>query len=133
MSSNASFDWRVVFFASLTCYVIPWFVISMISAVLRPPAPEGVAVPVEGLYLWWTGFSVVLFVVGLPLAAGYFTAVYANNRPQMHVLVVAVVGYALFAFAHPNSLATRAVQAAIWLSLAALGAFFVLRRRRHGP
>jgi hypothetical protein len=69
----------------------------------------------------------------LPFLAGYFTAKYASNRPQLHVLLVTVVGY-LFLLRltfQGDPIWGHIIKVAALVATASLGAFIVLRSRRH--
>jgi hypothetical protein len=130
MGRTWSFDWKIVLFAVLCCYVVPWAVLGSISSLIGRPEFDGGSVRVEGPLLWWGAFSTLLYLLGFPFFAGFFTAKYASNRPQLHVLVVLLLGLLLAALVRPGrDPLSIVVHASIWLAIAALGAFIVLRKR----
>jgi hypothetical protein len=130
MAKTSSFDWKVVLFAVLGCYVVPWFALTTVSGLLAQPASDGGALFFLGPSLWFGGFSALLYLFGFPFFAGFFTAKYASSRPQLHVVIVALLGFLLAVLVRPGDDPPNIlVPATIWLAMAALGAFIVLRSR----
>src|SRR5262245_46157059 len=104
MTAARGLDWKVVFFAVIACYLVPWLLIGVVSSLILGPISDGVSVPVQGFDRWWLGLTTLVSFIGYPFFAGFFTAKFASNRPQLHVLIVTLVGIALFAFiTHRNS------------------------------
>lgn len=101
------------------CYMLLGTVLGSILFALIPP---------EGTDATSIHVAMMLSILAVPfLLAGYFTARYAHNRPQLHVLLVALLGSAVV-FLIGNS----AAQAAIPLPLVVLGAFGARWRLRSG-
>jgi Na+/proline symporter len=133
MTASHQLDWKVVFFAVIACYLVPWLLLGVVGSLILGLTAEGVSVRAEGVYWWWVAVNTLASFVGLPLFAGYFTARFARNRPQLHVLIVALVGIALFAVITQRDTAVLLVVfVAAWLSMAALGAFLVMRSNAKG-
>ena len=126
MSLLRNLDWRVLFFAFLACYVLPWPLFGAVfySDIADEGAISGLREVVLEVYFY-------LHFLAMPLAAGYFTARYAKNRPQLHVLLVVLLGTCASMLARPDSLAVQAVVGLVSLLMASLGAFVVLRGARR--
>jgi hypothetical protein len=120
MNPLRQLDWAVLCFAWLGCYLIPWFVVGLLVQAVW--GSEGAAVALL------SSSYAVLYLVGMPLAAGYFTARFSKNRPRLHVLLVATFAAAAFAFISGGSLTVRAVVFVASLLFASFGAFFAFRR-----
>jgi hypothetical protein len=115
-------DWRVLLFGFIACYALPWLLFGMVvSGVIREnEAITGWRLLVFNSYL-------VIYFVAMPLAAGYFTAKFAKNRPQLHVLLIVLLGTGTVMLARPDSLLVQAGVGVFSLLMASLGAFVVLR------
>jgi hypothetical protein len=123
MNSVRQLDWPVLCFAWLGCYLIPWFVFGSLVEAVWGGDSTGLKLAV--------GSYVVLYLFGMPFAAGYFTARFSKNRPQLHVLLVASVAAAGFAFISSGSLGVQVAVFGASLFFASFGAFLALRRGRH--
>ena len=68
-------------------------------------------------------FLVVLFLLFPPVLAGYVVAKMARNRPQLHVLLSALMGAALYAiFSKSNALIWSLIPLVLtWLGFAVFG------------
>jgi hypothetical protein len=115
------FDWKVVLFALVGCYLLPAFVLGSLVALTAS----------ESLQTGWAMLPQVLYglaiYLGAPIAGGYFTARFAANRPKLHVLAVATLGVLLACLSFRGSLLSVIGYAIISVLLAALGAFLHLR------
>ena len=123
MSPLRQLDWRVVFFALVACYGLPWLLSGAVVYVAED----------KGGFEWRESVLdayVYLYFLAMPLAAGYFTARYSKNRPQLHVLLVVLLGAAASMLVRPDSLGFLAIAGAVALLMASLGAFVALRRSR---
>ncbi|RJP64419.1 MAG: hypothetical protein C4535_17415 [Comamonadaceae bacterium] len=124
MNHLRELDWKLLFFAFLGCYLIPWLVVgTLVSAII--PA-DGTAI--SGWKQVVLNSYLAVYFVAMPLAAGYFTARFSKNRPQLHVLLVVLLGTVAVMFVTSNSLSVQAVLFAASLAVASLGAFVVLRK-----
>ncbi|XAH23173.1 hypothetical protein AAFF27_24850 [Xylophilus sp. GW821-FHT01B05] len=126
MNPLARLDWKVVFFAVLGCYVLPWLVLgTLVLAVVPSEGDAGAIIGWTGVYL---GMTALIYVIAMPLAGGYFTARFCKNRPQLHVLLVVVLGVLVRGPTTGAPLIAYAIAFAVSLVVAALGAFVALRR-----
>ena len=117
-------DWKLLFFALLGCYLLPWlFLGTLLSAVL--PADGST---IAGWRLVLFNIFLALYFLAMPLAAGYFTARFSKNRPQLHVLLVVSLGTVAVMLVSQNSLLAQAAMFIASLAVASLGAFVVLRK-----
>jgi len=117
------FDWKIVVFALLGCYLVPALVFGSIAASASSESVQGD---------WATELNVfygLAIYIGSPIAGGYFTARFASNRPKLHVLAVAIAGISLACLSYRGSWLTVAAYVTASLLLAALGAFVYLRRQ----
>jgi len=117
----AHLDIKVLLAAAVGCYGLVGLVLGTLLAAMF--STDGSA---SLSSTWAVGLMVIATISVPPLVAGYFTARYASNRPQLHVLLVALLGGVL----------ALLMGASIWvalvsLPLAALGAFIQLRGQRH--
>ena len=114
-------DWKILLFAVFGCYVVPFVVLgTLISTALTATSGE-----------WGqptTAVLLILLVLIPPLTVGYFTARYARSRPQLHVFLVWVIGFAVLVVMSSNSLGIQAVVGVTSFVLTSLGAFIWLRR-----
>lgn len=117
-------DWKLLFFAFLGCYVLPWLVFGTLASAVFPA--EGSAI--SGWRLVLFNFFLAAYFVAIPLAAGYFIARFSKSRPQLHVLLVVVLGAAAVTLVTENSLLVQAAMFVASLAFASLGAFVVLRK-----
>lgn len=114
-------DIKVLLAAAVGCYgLIPLVLGTLLAAMFAADSSANSSLT------WLIGLMGVATISVPPLVAGYFTARYASNRPQLHVLLAALLGGAL----------ALLMGASIWvalvsLPLAALGAFLQLRGQRH--
>src|SRR5262245_51891453 len=92
MSSSTTLDWKVIGLAILGCYVVPLLLLGFVGGVFTQSDSE---TPVRGWPAIWLALLWATYFLGLPIVAGYVTARYARNRPQLHVFVVALVGVVL--------------------------------------
>jgi ABC-type tungstate transport system substrate-binding protein len=124
MSPWRHIDWKLLLFAFLACYAVPWVVASLLLSAL---------IPSEGVIVGWrlVAFNsyLVLYFLCMPFGAGYFTAKFAKNRPQLHVLLVVALGVFGLSFVRSSSLEAQVAAAAVSLAMAALGAFILIRGR----
>jgi len=115
------FDWKVVLFALIGCYLLPALVFGSMAA----------SASSESVLTGWAMLPNVMYAlavyIGAPIAGGYFTARFAANRPKLHVLVVATLGVLLAFLSYRGSLLTMLAYAFASTLLAALGAFLRLR------
>lgn len=119
------FDWLTVLFALVACYLLPALVFgSLAAATSSKPELTGWALVPNILYA-------LAVYLGAPIAAGYFTARFAANRPKLHVLVVATLGVFLACLSYRGPLLATAAYAVALLLLAALGAFLCLRGKHR--
>ena len=127
MSGIRTVDWKVILFAVLGCYAVPSLLLGVVGGAFIPSDTE---IRIEGWRFLWLGLFWAGYLVGVPMLAGYFTARYASNRPQLHVLLVALVGIALIFGLSTGPLGPRAGVGIAFLAMVALGAFLFLRRKR---
>lgn len=114
-------DWKVVLLALVGCYLLPVFVAGSLTASVSPePVMSERSAALFSLY------GLVAYL-GTPIAGGYFTARFAKNRPKLHVLVVAILGFVLACASYRGPLLIVGSYAVVALCLAALGAFLRLR------
>lgn len=125
MKALAELDWKVLLFACLGCYVLPWLVVGILVSASRPY--DGV--DITGWRLALLGLQAfVVPVIAMPLAAGYFTARFCANRPHLHVLLVVSLGTVALLAVHRGPMVAHAIMFVASLAIAALGAFIVLRK-----
>ena len=118
---SRQFDWKVVLFAVVGCYLVPALVFGSIAASASSESVQG---------NWATELNVLYALavyIGAPIAGGYFTARFAANRPKLHVLAVATAGILLACLSYRGSWLTVVAYTTASLLLAALGAFVHLR------
>ncbi len=120
-------DWKVLLFALLGCYVLPWMVFGILASATYPP-DDGLPIYITGWRKVLLGAEFALHYIGMPLAAGYFTARFSTNRPQLHVLLVALLGFGASLLVHRTAWGTHAIILVVSLAVAALGAFVRLRK-----
>jgi len=120
-------DWKLLCFTVLGCYVLPWAVFGVLAYATYPPN-DGEPVYITGWRKVLLSAEFVLHYVGMPLAAGYFTARFSANRPQLHVLLVVLLGFGASLLVHSTAWSTHAFILVLSLSVAALGAFISLRK-----
>jgi hypothetical protein len=126
LQSLRHFDWKVVLFALVACYLLPVLVVGSLTASVSPePVMNERSATLLATY-WLVAY------LGTPIAGGYFTARFAKNRPQLHVLVVALLGFFLACASYRGPLLFVVAYALVALGLAALGAFLRLRGQRNG-
>lgn len=105
------------------CYLLPYFVIGgLIAAALGRSGDASSG----GWTVVLMSYFVVYFV-GMPVSAGYFTARFAKNRPLLHVLVVAAVAAAAFWLVTNGELPVQAVTFVASVLFAFLGALVAMR------
>jgi hypothetical protein len=117
----AHLDIKVLLAAAVGCYGLVALVLGTLLAAMFSTDGSANASPT-----WVVGLMGLATISIPPLVAGYFTARYASNRPQLHVLLVALLGGVLILL----------MGGSIWVGLvsfplAALGAFLQLRGQRH--
>jgi hypothetical protein len=127
MSSVKTLDWKVIGLAILGCYVLPLLLLGLVGGVFTQSDSE---TPVKGWPAVWLALLWATYFLGLPVVAGYVTARYARNRPELHVLLVALVGVVLVFSMSRGSPLMRLGFSVAFLAMAALGAVLFLRRRR---
>ena len=115
-------DWRLLFFGFAACYAIPWLLFGMLVSAAVP-----VGVALSGWQQLLLSSYLVVYFLAMPLAAGYFTAKFAKNRPQLHVLLLVLLGSVAVMLVSSNSLAVQLGMSVLSLAMASLGAFVVLR------
>ena len=113
-------DGRVLLFAALGCYALPILVFGTLISASLAQSPDGWGQPATVILL-------LIFFLLSPLAAGYFTARYARNRPQLHVLLVWAIGFAAFIITSAGSLGIQAAVGVASFASVSLGAFVRLR------
>jgi hypothetical protein len=128
MNPFRQIDWKTLCGAWLLCYVIPFLAIaSLIGASFHSDSDHTAGI--------WTFVFLSYFIIyffGMPVAAGYFTARFAKNRPRLHVLVVTAVAALIVNHFSENELPTQAVTLIASLCFAFLGALVAgLSSRRH--
>ena len=124
MNHLRGIDWKLLLFAWLACYAVPWLASSVLLSALI--TQDGV---VSGWRLVAFNSYLVLHFLCMPLAAGYFTARYAKNRPQLHVLLVVVLGFVALCSVSSSPFLAQAIAAVASLAMASLGAFVHVRSR----
>ena len=116
-------DWKVLAFALLGCYFVPWLVLGTLAS----------AAWTSDL-TWRAQLMTVLmlaYVLAPPFAGGYFAARYARSLPQLHVLLVSVLGFLVVAISSKTSSPAMFLGYSVaFFALAALGAFIRLRGTR---
>jgi len=115
------FDWKVVFFALIGCYLLPALFLGSLTATTSLDS-----LPHEGSVILLSVYGLAVYG-GSPIAGGYFTARFASNRPKLHVLVVAVLGILLACLSYRGPLLAVLAYFLVALVLATLGAFLRLR------
>ena len=115
------FDWKVVLYALIGCYAIPALVLgTLLLSTLSEPWPGSQLL---------AGFLVAIYFLVPPLAGGYFTARYAHSLLQLHVLLVAALGFAVAVIFSRASVGMFAVYGLFVLACSTLGAFVWFRRK----
>lgn len=114
-------DIKVLLSAAVGCYGLVGLVLGTLLAATF--STDGIE---NSPSTWVVGLMAIATFSFPPLTAGHFTARYAFNRPQLHVLLVALLGGVLVLL----------IGGAIWIALvslplAALGASMQLRGQRH--
>jgi hypothetical protein len=127
MSSSKTLDWKVIGLAILGCYVLPLLLLGLVGGVFTQSDSE---TPIKGWSAVWLGLLWATYFLALPIVAGYVTARYARDRPQLHVFVVALVGVVLVFSISRGSPVLRLAFSVAFLAMAALGGFLVMRGRR---
>jgi uncharacterized membrane protein len=115
------FDWKVVIFALVSCYLLPALLFGSLTATTSLDS-----LPHEGSAMLLSMYGLAVYV-GAPIAGGYFTARFAANRPKLHVLIVAVLGVLLACLSYRGPLLAVFAYSLVALVLATLGAFLRLR------
>jgi hypothetical protein len=113
-----SIDLKVVLFALLGCFAVPWLVLGTISLALS-----------DATAVWASGATMVIFFLSPPLLAGYFTAKYAKVLPQFHVVLVGLLGLVASMMLIRASWEMYLGLAVLFGVLLTLGAFMSLRGR----
>lgn len=121
-----NFDWKVVLFALIGCYLLPALVFGSIASSVSSGSVSSGSV-LTGWAMLPNVICALAVYIGAPIAGGYFTARFAANRPKLHVLVVATLGVLLAFLSYRGSLLTMLAYALASTLLAALGAFLRLR------
>ena len=117
-------DGRVLLFAALGCYALPLLVFGTLISAALSQSPDSWGQPTAVILL-------IIFFLPSPLIAGYFTARYARNRPQLHVLLVWAIGFAAFVVTSAGSLGIQAAVGVASFASISLGAFAQLRARKR--
>src|SRR5262245_28659134 len=115
--NNAGVDWKVLFYAFAACYLVPlWFAGFLVSTTVTHGVQIGESIGgwrAFALGLYWLSDQVIL-----PAVAGYFTARYAQNRPQLHVLVVGLIVAVASAFPWKSGVMTQVLGGAVCVAMA---------------
>lgn len=124
--SHWRIDWKVLVFALFGCYFIPWVATgAFLEAFYGPSRDEIERAPFGLVFVGATLLS--------PALAGYFTARFASDRPQLHVALIALLGPLLQVLASQASIRAYFGYLALTALCCCLGAFVALRSgaRRH--
>jgi hypothetical protein len=114
-------DWKLVLFAFLACYVVPYVLFGVLLQVaFGSPEQDSFGRKVAPLLL-------LIYALLPALLGGYFTARYARALPQLHVLLVWMIGFGASRLLSANPFVVHLVYCVVTLLLAALGAFIYLR------
>jgi hypothetical protein len=114
-------DWKLVFIALVTCYVVPWFIVGTVLVPMVAPEPQ--ASSAGDLSLGLLPATLLL----ASAAGGYVSAKFASNRPYLHTALVVVVGACALGAAVHGSTPVKVGIVATSAVMGAIGAFFVLR------
>ena len=120
-----SIDLKVLGLCLLGCYFLPELLLGTFFAALASAS---------GAWIPWVIFPLLGgFLLGPPVAAGYFTARYARVLPQFHVLFVVLAGSLAVAATtlQSQAFALRAAYVPASLVLVALGAVTWERQMRR--
>lgn len=112
-------DLKVLIFALVACFSVPWLVVGTISILMtKDMGPLGE-----------TTSTLVLLAFFLlpPVLAGYFTARYSRQLPQLHVALVTAVGLLSSALWIRGPWLLYLAYGVAFILLSALGAFLRLR------
>jgi hypothetical protein len=114
-------DWKLLLLGFLGCYVLP----SILVGTLFMAASN-----LPGAYAKWIGLAVIVCaLLGPPLAAGYCAARFAKSLPQLHTLLLGLLGLsAVWVTTRANPILTFALVAIVSLGCNSLGAFVWMRR-----
>lgn len=120
-----SFDWKLILFVLVACYVVPGIAIAGVLAVIKDTLSPDL----------WTLVTAVLSIVGFlapPVSGGYLCARFAKTQAWGHVLVVGVVGALLSLLAFRATPRAMLLYALASVALAAFGAYIRLQGRAKG-
>lgn len=112
-------DLKVLIFALVACFAIPWLVVGTLSMLLT----------METGYSGETASTLVVlaFFIVPPVLAGYFTAKYSRQLPQLHVALVTAVGLLSSVLWIRGPWLLYLAYGVAFILLSALGAFLRLR------
>jgi hypothetical protein len=126
MARSPHVDWRTILLVFVTCYAAPWVVVWSTLYLLFP---AGVKADFSQIQL---GALLVGAMVLLgPLAAGYFAARRARQRPRFTAMLTVLLGIAASVAAFDYGLEAHLIQAVLSLFMGALGALASTWRARR--
>jgi hypothetical protein len=117
-------DLKLLVLGFFGCYFLPMLVMGSLVVAIGKGAPNGQLPFVVGSLL------VLALLIVPPLAGGYFTARYSKTLPQLHILLLCVVGLVGYSFT-VQPLTAFATVAAFSIACTALGAFIWFRQERR--
>jgi hypothetical protein len=113
-------DWKILVFALFGCYFLPWVVAGLVvSTIFEHGEGQLNHAPI--------GWVFIVSTVVCPILAGYFTAKLANNRPLLHVVLIAILGPLLQTLFSSRSVGVYAAYMVMTALCCAFGAFVALR------
>jgi hypothetical protein len=117
-------DGKLLCLGILGCFILPWLVVGTAFGAIQ-------GLPNE-IRTWASPFAMLFDLAGPPLFAGYIAARFARNRPQLHALLLTMLGItAYFLFGSGTTLEGVATIGVVYLACAALGTIVALRRARR--
>jgi hypothetical protein len=112
-------DLKVLVLALVACFAVPWLVVGTISGLLTKDLGSSAE----------TAYTLVMLAFFLlpPVLAGYFTARYSRQLPQLHVALVTALGLLSSVLWIRGLWLVYLVYGLAFVLLSALGAFIRLR------
>ena len=114
-------DLKVLFITALGCYGLLSLLLGTLVVTTTPSQSN-----TQPIMFTVAGFLIPLSIVGPPLLAGYVSARFASNRPLLHAFLMGITGSTLALLLN----ASLGV-AAMAVPISMLGAYFLLRKRKH--
>jgi len=126
MTRLRNIDWRTVLLVFAACYALPWVIVQTALYLLFPEAK-----PAEFFHIRVAALLGGLVALTGPICAGYFAAKRARQQPWLSAMFAVLLGVGASMVIFDYTLGSRLVQAAISLTMGALGALMFTRSARR--